>query len=73
MAQVVASPPLAFGRVGQSQRPLSEQATVSRPAEHRPGSGRWSRPQREHLALVKGAVKRLASHAGLACFASSFP
>ena len=30
---------------GQSQRPVSEQATVSRPAEQRPGSGRWWRPQ----------------------------
>ena len=38
-----------------SHRPGSEQATVSRPAEHRPGSGRWSRPQREVSAL---ALKR---------------
>jgi hypothetical protein len=31
----------------QSQRPVPEHATVSRPAEQRPGSGRWSRPQSE--------------------------
>jgi hypothetical protein len=31
-----------------SQRPVSEQATVSRPAEQRPGSGRWRRPPGVH-------------------------
>jgi hypothetical protein len=34
----------------QSHRPDSEHATVSKPAEQRPGSGRWSRPQSEQLA-----------------------
>src|SRR4051794_35647847 len=43
---MLAAAPLAPG-LPQSQRPDYEQATVSRPAEHRPGGWRWRRRQRE--------------------------
>lgn len=46
-----------------SQRPDSEQATVSRPAEQRPGSGRWRRPHSEQRrgqrSLVNGTLELL--------------
>ena len=41
----------------QSQRPDSEQATVSRPAEQRPGSGRWRRPQRAAACHMASSMR----------------
>jgi hypothetical protein len=60
---MLAAPPLARRVSRQSHRPDSEQATVSRPAEHRPGSGRWRRPQSERRhgsrLVVDGAFELL--------------
>jgi hypothetical protein len=47
------------GESRQSQRAALGAGDGFEAGEHRPGSGRWSRPQREHLGIVKGAFKRL--------------